>query len=301
MLPLPVPTWFTSCGARSLRKRAYKSWTVLFNLGLLAITLVWPKLGKAVCDSPELTIQLVVLVNLLLRFKTKAPIILLGVILSACSSVPQKLDPETFHKRDLPFCVDDIGCFEGVTVLPQRASYTFEVAPKGDANIDLLVATSCHREETFEKTASGWFIFQKKNRFKYPYTPAKYIEDDGDCALMMNTLEADKGRHAWMLALFEHPKYQLPATLSCNGQPRRTYQGVSVCQSKVGLSQRIEFDEPVMIEHQANCNVPTRNGTGYEWKLSEKQCRYTFLGGHTNRMHALVTLGYNGVLVREMP
>lgn len=222
---------------------------------------------------------------------------LLLVLLSACTSVPQTLDPDKFYKRDLPFCVGTSSCYEGTTVLPRQDQYELDIAPKGEANIDLLLVTTCHREDSFEKTSSGWFIFQKKSRFKYYYTPVKGIEDDGDCSLVMNTFEKDKGRHAWARIRFEHPKYQLPATLSCNGVTA-SVKGVSVCQSKAGLAQHIRFAEPVQIEWDKNCAIPKKAPDGsYELAITLGECGYT-VRNQAGQLHDLLTIGYEGVLVR---
>ncbi len=212
--------------------------------------------------------------------------------------MPQKLDPDYFYRRDLPICLGDDVCYEGVTVLPRRSSYEFDIAPKGDANIDLLLVTSCAREESFEKTASGWWIFQKKNRFKYFYNPLEGLEDDGDCSLTISTFEKDKGRHAWSRIVFEHPKYALPATLYCNGQVIKA-NGVSICQSKVGLRQQIKFPERVMIEADKGCPMPVKgSSSAYEWGMGDRECGYT-IRGESGKLHSLLTLGYSGVLVRE--
>lgn len=230
----------------------------------------------------------------------KLSAIFVVLALAACSSVPQKLDPDKFYKRDLTICVDNIGCYDGVTVLPRAASYNIVVAPKGDANIDLMLATSCHREESFEKTDSGWFIFKNKHQFKYPYTPVVGVEDAGSCDLMLNTFEKDKGRHAWSRIRFQHPKFQLDATISCNGVTS-SFHGVSICQSKTGLIQQLQFPEPVMIMTDPGCPMPHKNaaGTAYELVLAEGQCGYTIRSA-TDKLHDLVTIGYSEVLVREV-
>lgn len=242
-------------------------------------------------------------VNLWLRKTTscrigKALVWLAALTLVGCSSLPQKLDTEIYYRRDLPFCVEGYGCFEGLTTLPRQDSYTFEIAPKGDADIDLLVVTTCHRNTSFEKTSSGWFIFQKKNRFKYVYTPNPLIEGDGDCSLVFQTFEKAAGRHAWAVILFRHPKYSLPATLYCDGAVIGV-EGVGGCQSKEGLRQGISFPEPVMIEADAKCPVPYRGGGPiYEWPIGYKQCGYTFRG-ESGRLGTLFTSGFRGELVRE--
>ncbi|TXH08654.1 MAG: hypothetical protein E6R04_10230 [Spirochaetes bacterium] len=279
-----------------------------FLIALAALAI--PGFHEIAGDNPLTAIILTTVINVLLRLWTKEPVqmpdkkniiplFFLSLLISACAGVPQRLDPNLFYKRDLPLCVTGVGCYEGTTVLPAQTTYEIEIAPKGDANIDLLLVTSCHREESFEKTASGWFIFQKKTKFKYFYTPAVGIEDDGDCSLMVNTYEKLLGRHSWARLRFEHPKYQLDARLSCNGEFKQAH-GVSVCQSKAGLAQRIRFDEPVMFEWDEKCAIPKKAQDGsYEIPVSVGECGYT-VRSQSGKLHDLLTIGYEGVLVREI-
>lgn len=221
------------------------------------------------------------------------------VWLSACSTVPQRLDADKFYRRDLPFCVDDLGCFEGVTVLPEREVYNFEIEPKGGANIDLLLATTCHREDSFEKTDRGWFIFKNKKRFEYHYRPVDGLEDTGICPLRVNTYEKELGRHSWSLMFFEHPRFKLPAKLTCNGVTSH-FNGVSACQSKVGLIQQIDFGRPVeWASSPAGCAKPEFVKSGlYRIALEKGECVHIIRDGSEN-YHQFGTVGYEGVLVRN--
>ena len=253
------------------------------------------------------------------------PLLILGLVVVGCSGVPQRLDPEKFYKRDLPYCIDNVGCYEGVSVIPELPEYKIIIEPKGGANIDLLLATSCHREESFEKTDSGWWIFKDKKKFTYYYQPVPGIEDDGDCELFLNTFEKDKGRHAWAILRREHSKWQLRGQVGCNGKTIQ-YGGKSVCQSKVGLKQRIDFGRtpiqfapPLSVQMDENgmltvdnsrppdhCPWPTRvedkdgnliSGL-YEIRLASGMCSYVCRNQDDER-HSLLTVGYEGILIRE--
>lgn len=221
------------------------------------------------------------------------------LVVAGCSSPPQQLDPEKFYRRDLPFCVEDLGCFEGVTVLPRRQSYKFEISPKGNANIDLLLATTCHREDSFEKTDKKWGIFKSKNRFEYYYSPVPGIEDDGICPLRINVYEKDLGRHSWALIYFEHPRFELGAQLTCNGAVNE-FDGVSACQSKEGLVQRINFNTPVEWGKSLEpCAKPKYISSGlYEIAFNRGECNYVVRDEFEN-YHHFGTVGYQGVLIRE--
>lgn len=277
-----------------------------------------PELKQAICTGQNAYVLTVIgMLNIFLRLKTKEPvqmtkqeksilsILLLAIFLCGCSSIPQKLDPDKFYKRDLPFCVKDIGCYEGTAVLPKKDYYEFEVAPKGDAAVDMLVLNTCHREFTVEgseRSILDYFlkVFGKKREgYKLHYTLIPGIEDDGDCTIRINTFEKDKGRHAWAVFRLQHPKYTLPATVYCNGETRKEV-GVSICQSKAGLTQQIKFEEPVMIETDKGCELPKRKETGlYEWKISHGECGYT-IRTESGQYHDMLTIGFEGLLVREL-
>lgn len=287
-------------------KKPWQSKTHWVNLIIAISVLLIPGADDYVKEHPDISIVAGAVVNIVLRYFTKEAITLtlLLLFMSGCSSIPQKLDPDKFYKRDLPFCVSDIGCYEGTAVIPKKDFYAFEVAPKGDASVDMLVLDSCHREftkEGSEKTVLGFFgkIFgKKKEGYQIQYMPIPGIEDDGDCTIRINTFEKDKGRHAWAVIRSQHEKYQLPATIYCNGEVRNEY-GVSLCQSKAGLTQKIEFPEKVQIITDEKCELPKKSPSGgYEWKITHGECGYT-VRGESGRIHDLLTIGFEGLLVRN--
>jgi len=248
-------------------------------------------------------VSLVITVNLCLRKITHCrignPIWLFLLLSAGCSSIPQTLDTNVFYRRDLPICEASFGCFEGIAVLPQKDFYKFNLSPKGEAEIDLFVATTAHRNDTFEPTSSGWLFWKKKNSYEYLYKPNRELEADGDNTLVFQTFEKAKGRHSWAIVLFLSDKLQLPYTLYCNGYTTEAV-GVSGCQSKTGLKQGVKFKERVMIVADAGCPVMEKINGLYEWPIGYKQCGYTFRGGDSDKKGTLMTVGYKGELVREL-
>lgn len=309
-------------------KAFFASRTALWNI--LGIVTAWfmswrfPKFRESVCNNQEISVTLGLLlftafcsVNLFLRKITSCRIgaaLLVLLLASGCGSFPQKLNPDVRYRNDLPFCVEGFACFEGVTVLPRMAQYKFEISPKGDAEVDLLVVTTCNRNKTFERgePGAGWgflsyfgkFFGKKKEGFTYLYVPIPGKEDTGDCPLMLQTYEKRKGRHAWSLIKFEHPKYTLPATLYCDGEIKQS-TGSSICQGKTGLTQWVKFRERVMIEpgiteRDTMCSMPKRDSTGdYAWQITNEECGYT-VRGESGRLHDLTATGYTGELIREV-
>lgn len=299
-------------------KAFWQSRTIVFNVlvvvGFRILSHFRPEWGMDICGNPEMTLSILALMNILLRLITKTPIggvLVLCVLLTGCGSMPpQRLDPKLQYRNDLPFCVEGYGCFEGAAVLPRQQSYKFELSPKGEAKVDFFVATTCNRNRSFEPGDSGfswgplsWFG-RKREGLRYIYVPLEDREDDGDCNLVLHTYEKEKGRHAWAFIRFSHPQYELPATLYCDGE-KIQFGGVSVCQAKSGLKQWAEFPEPVMImagkpEHGGECAAPHKDETGsYVFAVTKEECGY-LIQGQSGQRHHMVTIGYEGELIREV-
>lgn len=282
-----------------------------------------PSLHAKLCGNVDKLLTAIGTIGVWLRLITKEKImireknfiqgIFFILLMTGCSSVPQRLDTNLFYRNDLPFCVENYGCFEGTTVLPRMPQYKFELSPKGDASVDFFVATTCNRNRTFEPGDPGFiwgalegflkFFGKKKEGLKYLYVPLPGMEDDGDCPLILHTYEKEKGRHAWAFIRFEHPKYNLPATLYCDGDSRN-FGGISICQAKAGLKQWASFPEPVMIQpgvtEKGNaCDMPKKDETGnYVFRITKEECGYS-VRGQSGRKHDMITIGYEGELIRE--
>lgn len=220
-------------------------------------------------------------------------------LLVACTSTPQKLETDVFYRRDLPVQVYYDGAqngvwLEGAAVLKPAKRYDFIISPKGGARMDLVTVTTCHREFSGEKLSPGFF---GKNQFKYQYTPVTGIEDDPQCLIRMNVLDAKSGKHAWALFDIQDTETSLPATLNCNGEVSKS-QGVSICQSRKGLLQRVVFDEEVEYV-PSKCYIDAPKGRVLELKTPLGECVFAFMGKLSGRFHRLTTVGYEGLLIRE--
>lgn len=228
--------------------------------------------------------------------------------LTACSTTPQVLDAKIFYRRDLPVTVvyetkvshpetiptSGSNHFEGSGVLNNATRYTFIISPKGNAKMDLLAITTCHREFSGEKLSPGFF---GKNRYKYEYTPVKGVEDTPQCLIRMNVLDANTGKHAWALFDVQDRETLLPAEVTCNGETVQS-NGVSLCQSRSGLVQRITFAEEVDFV-PSKCPIDAPKGRVLELKMPMGECVFAFKGKDSGRIHRLTTVGYEGLLIRE--
>lgn len=219
-------------------------------------------------------------------------IIFAGMVLSSCSSLPpQVLDPNVFYKRDIVVTVNDVD-YQGVSVLPAADAYEMTVRPTG--KMDLLLITTCHREGSFSPKSVGFF--KKTNSFEYYYEPEPDIEGSGACPLRVDAFDRERGQHSWFFADFEGTE-TLPAIVSCNGTTEE-FNGVSVCQSKAGLIQRIEFAQPVIVNPDSACPLPRMDRNAFDYEISKGECVYAFMS-KDGEFHRHTSIGYEGVLVRE--
>ncbi len=291
-------------------KNPARSKTLWFNfLGFIVFGLlkaVAPEFAEAICGNEELTftiglvlVQVVCLVNILLRFMTKEKVGLglLLLLLANCASTNQVLEPGVFYKRDVGIEVNG-RLYEGVVTVPYAKQYQFVLAPKG--SIDLMLIKTCHRTYSAEKLSSGWF---GKNKFSYLYTPMEGIEDSRVCPIRLDVFESAKeARHSWAFIDFENPKYTVQASLTCDGSVRRV-NGVGVCQAKSQTVQKIFFSEPMRFAPAMpdTCAKPIQkdqNSLEYEIEATVGECLYHF-DTQDGRLGRLTMVGYQGVLIRE--
>lgn len=213
------------------------------------------------------------------------------LLLSACSSVNQVLDPNVFYKRDIEIEVNGQKR-EGVSVTAKAESYNIILRPKAD--LDLVLLKTCHREFTGEKLSSG---FLSSKAFKYNYVPMKGIEDLGSCPLRIDVFESGKGRHSWAMLDFESPDLTIKGKMTCNGFEVH-FSGVSICQGKAETTQRVEFTEAVRFA-PSNCDAPDKISEFiWDFHLSFGECLFYFDNKQGN-IGRITTIGYSGVLVRE--
>ena len=249
-------------------------------------------------------------------------IILILLLLSSCAAqVQQKLNPQVYYRKDITFQIKikdktdlkrfqnvkyrkkifkkDIVEFQGVVVLPFEETYKVKVISFG--KMDFFRMTSCHEEFLSNDRDKG--IFNKNGETTFEYTPT--IERKMACPLAISTYNK-KQNHGWGLLVFENPKYKLKAKLSCNGYVMQA-SGVSICQSKKGLMQRIEFNEKVMrvkpIAGQADrkeiCPVlQSDDDKTFTFLIPPRECIYAFISYKTNQIHKLYTIGYEAIIVR---
>ena len=220
----------------------------------------------------------------------------LFVIMTGCTSVPQKLDEKTFYKRDMSLTVNGHQA-EGVLVVPRAKEYIFEIQAKG--KLDLFTFTTCHREQTKENAGErGWFADSKRRELTFRPVP---LESEGvACPARLGGFERIKGRHSWGFVEFEHPSLVLPALVSCNGAQYNS-RGVSACQAREGLLMEIRFPERVLWPDKNVCvKLESSDAQTFRFKVPRGECSIRFVTERgEKKWHRLVIVGYEKILIRE--
>jgi len=225
-------------------------------------------------------------------FQTK--FVLFLWLIAGCSSVPLKLDPKVMYKRDMKISFDGQS-YSGVAVLPDKASHEITIETKG--KLDLLTITTCHREFTAENLSSGGIF--GKNKYTFLYAPIPGIEDEY-CPIDIGGYEALKGRHSWGFLDMKTKGENVEALLHCNGELKNV-SGVSVCQSKLGLVEKINFSQEMAVAPSENCKTMiSPDLKSYEFEVAPGVCVYKFRS-RDNQYHRLTTIGYEDIVIRENP
>ena len=226
---------------------------------------------------------------------------------TSCSTahITQKLTPGTHYKRDMILEVDGYQG-EGLLVVPEKPVHKFHVEARGE--LDLFTLTTCHREWTKEKAWNvkkksglfGWGRKIMKREVEFPLS-LNPLERSDYCLTELGGYEKDKGRHSWAMVDYQPSDLSkfLPAFVQCNGSGRN-YSGVSMCQSRKGLIQSIEFTEDMLVDPDPECRGPKGQGRKFEFQLPEGKCVYLFVEkSEPHREHRLTTFGYEQILIRE--
>lgn len=215
--------------------------------------------------------------------------LVLFFILSGCASVKQKLNPEVYYERSLRVEYKhnkEWYRFTGVGVLPLKNKYELKISNPSRGRLDFVKFHTCHQEHTFNSEGS---------KMEFSFWTGD-IEQSGNCLVKIDSYDKD-GEHGWAVLETRTSDATLPATLYCNGYK---YQDtVTICQSRHGLIQKIEFKEPVRLSMLVDdkCKIAAPNKfTSLEFQIKSRVCVYAF-ATDDNKIHRLTTIGYEGVLV----
>lgn len=232
-----------------------------------------------------------------MKINKKIPLAVLLIFFVGCATVQQEPDPKIYYKRDMSIKVDGKKNI-GVATLPYKSKYSIEFVAKGP--LDLFTFTTCNREHTQEEAGS----FFNKNKVKYDYVPNEL--EKVACPIKAGGYDI-VGKHSWAYILKDLPQPLLPAQILCNGQSWRS-NGTTVCQSKEGLLQRISFDVEVVFSPEAairkecqEIDFENKDDKVFTYTMPNRECIYSFMEKkEPHKEHALATIGYEEILVREL-
>lgn len=211
------------------------------------------------------------------------------LLIAGCVSAPsQNLKSNTYYKRDLEISVNKKKGY-GTLVVPKESKYRIKIKFPGKG--DLVTLKTCHREIESEKLGSKETI---------DFYPVNGIENNGLCFLEISAFEHKRGRHAWGLIDFESENFKLPAKIKCNGREYNS-NGTTICQSKEGLLQVIEFGESVSYSENAKCRmIPfNKDFTKSAFKMPAGECSFIFKGT-SGRLHKITLVGYEDIIIKEL-
>ena len=215
---------------------------------------------------------------------------------SACQSlqVPSvSPNDEVIHfKKTLYASVNGV-VINGMGVVEIADKYKITLKTKG-GNIDKIIVMSCHREMMLDGPEKGWF--KNPRVYEFEFIPSKEIESKNGCKLDFSVLSKDEGRYSFGLIDFMDLNPFVGNSVFCNGTVTKA-KGVSVCQSREGLKQRLEFDSVVKSGVQDGCpKLESIDGKVFEYFSPLGECTYYFMtkdGG----LHRHTSFGYESVLL----
>lgn len=227
---------------------------------------------------------------------------LVTLFLSGCADLQTAVE-STPQNQSADFRYDLYGtvngaAFNGVGVVPFSKTYSMNIISKVD--VDLLRITSCHRDFSAESAIKlGWF--DSKRGYNYVFNPSAGIEDVGSCLVRIGAYNKDKGQNAWGILDFESPDRTFPAQNLCDGKAAGS-NGVSICQSKAGLIEKIVFPLPAIqsakVDPKCVMKKPA-DGMTWEYVLQPGECVMEFMElAAPNRLHRHTTIGYSDIEIR---
>jgi hypothetical protein len=228
--------------------------------------------------------------------------IFIALTLAGCTSpqgsIPSVIQPQV-NKYDMHGTINGYE-FAGVGIVPAASQYDMRI--ESDADINLLTVQTCHRNFSVEDAIkTGWF--ESNRGFNYVWRPAAGIEDEFSCIIRIGSYNKSVGgQNAWAIVDICDKTVSLPAMNYCDGSQGQSH-GCSVCQTHVGLIERLGFDAPVIIDSSAiTAACPgslSQDGKVFEYQMGLGECVYRFAEkASPHRKHRHTTEGYNNILYR---
>jgi hypothetical protein len=211
-----------------------------------------------------------------------------------CSSNPKQEMPEAYtsYRAEMAFDVGNNKLYRGLIVLNSAADITFKVL--SPIRLDRLEVSTCGRHEVYrdvDKT-KPWFGESKSGfEFTYRYIPTEE-ESKGACPLMFQAFSKDQQK-AWGMMFFKQDQ-NLAANMDCNGE-KKEFSGISACQTKAGLEQKIRFAVPVIFESTSQCVIQSDDQMSFLVRSRGDFCKASFSDGA--EFHDMILHGYKFVII----
>jgi len=189
-------------------------------------------------------------------------------------------DPSMVYKKTLRVTIDDQP-YRGTGVYPLSETQKITISPVITPQV--IRITSCHREI---------FLENPKVPYRFHYDPTD-IESSPACPLEIGVYSIKKGVEYGYIDFIT--KENLPATIHCNGEIDIA-GGVSICQAKKGLVQKISFSDPV--RYKTNCLIMIEKNNTFEYQAPKGICQAIFTDSQ-GLLHRHIVYGYEDILIRE--
>lgn len=226
----------------------------------------------------------------MLTIKQVILVIFMILIASSCSSVQTKIELSKKYKMDISIRNKEF-YGDGVLVLPRKPLYSIIFESEG--KLDLFIFRTCSREIAIEDARRGL----DRKEVLINYSPNE-IEARGACPVDIGAYD-EKGRHAWGLIDFEDPETTLPASLVC-GKSTSDFNGVSICQERAGLIQKIKFPVDVVVSPDQGCEIGNKSGKEFEFPINLGLCVYAFMERNPpHRIHRATFYGFEELIIQR--
>lgn len=209
---------------------------------------------------------------------------------------PRVQDPQKIYRYDMGVTVNGINS-DGILVSKKADSY--EIFIEAKQKLDLLTARTCHREISFDPVKSRRGLFgPRQKEFKFIFIPNEM--EKVDCPIELYGYSKISGKHSFAFLDFENSIDELSANVSCNGD-YSFFSGVSLCQSRHGLRQKIKFREIVKVSPDESCPIgKVLESDRFDFSLQKGICTYIFMGKTSKKTHRLTTIGYEEIIISTL-
>jgi hypothetical protein len=227
--------------------------------------------------------------------------------LSSCALTPQVASitanaPQNKFKYDLSGDVNGYQ-FQGVGVIPLNPDNEYTLNVNSQTSVDMITITTCHRDwsdQDMPIEVGKWF--KPNHGFTFKFNLTHGIEDVGTCLLRIGAYNKEGNPQAWAVIDFITEDSSLPAYNKCDGDQGATH-GVSMCQSKAGLDEEIDFDVPVEIADSTSpaCKpkIP-KDGKHWIYVLPNQECVVYFMeSAAPHRFHRHTFFGYSSIQLKS--